>query len=159
MSCPVKEQKPPPDLKRPWNAIALRASLVEVRLRDLRHTARPCENVRLWHLRPPRFVECQLRAQKRSSGGRTAGAAGSGPAIPVLIKNLILALGDSMADPGEARTNECFKPYWPLNRVSAQARRPAATPQSDCARQQRPCPQYRRPYHDRPRCGSPASRP
>jgi len=58
----VKEQKPPPDLKRPWNAIALRASLVEVRLRDLQHAARPCENVRLWHLRPPRFVECQLRA-------------------------------------------------------------------------------------------------
>ena len=52
VSCPVKEQKPPPDLKRPWNAIALRASLVEVRLRDLRHTARPCENVQLWHLRP-----------------------------------------------------------------------------------------------------------
>jgi hypothetical protein len=63
VSCPVKKQKPPQDLKRPWNAIALRASLVEVRLRDLRHTARPCENVRLWHLRPPRFVECQLRAR------------------------------------------------------------------------------------------------
>ena len=32
MSCPVKKQKPPPDLKRPSNAIALRANLVEVRL-------------------------------------------------------------------------------------------------------------------------------
>ena len=42
-SCPVKKQKPPPDLKRPSNAIALRANLVEVRLRDLRHTARLCE--------------------------------------------------------------------------------------------------------------------
>jgi hypothetical protein len=69
VSCPVKEQKPPPDLKRPWNAIALRASLVEVRLRDLQHTARPCENVRLWHLRPLRFVECQLRARSKPNNG------------------------------------------------------------------------------------------
>jgi len=40
---------------------------------------------------------CNNIRQKRSSDGRTVGAAGSGPAIPVLIKNLILALGDSMA--------------------------------------------------------------
>jgi hypothetical protein len=45
------------------------------------------------------------------------------------------------------------------DRISAQARLPAATPQSDCARQQRPCLQYRRPYHDRPKYGSPANRP
>jgi hypothetical protein len=43
--------------------------------------------------------------------------------------------------------------------VSAQARLPAATPQSDCARQLCPCPRYRRLYHDRPKYGSPASRP
>jgi len=41
------------------------------------------------------------------------GAAGSGPAIPVLIKNLILALAIEWLalDPSEARTSECFKSH------------------------------------------------
>jgi hypothetical protein len=51
--------------------------------------------------------------QKRPLGGRTVGAAGSGPAIPVLIKNLILALAIQWLalDPSEARTSECFKSH------------------------------------------------
>ena len=90
------------------------------------------------------------------------GTTGSEPAIPV--KSLIPYAAPfqwlgrrSWRIRYKARTGECF-----ISRqecVSAQARLPAATPQSDCARQLCPCPRYRRLYHDRRKYGSPASRP